>query len=373
MKQNATVLSQRTRVALRAGRHARATAGYCSLLVFAGLGLLGAGPDALAQAAGVALPTTTLPVLRGVVAGQVVVNAPVRGAMPSQMTIDQASRRAIIDWRSFNIGSDAEVLFRHEKGSASSTLNRIYDANPSVIQGRLTSVGPDGVDKLPTPGGQILLINQNGILFDRGSQVNTQSLLASTLNLSMSNLQFCGGDLFACNAGSAITFGGLTTPAFEGGYDDSGNPLPTRLGGQRPGTIGIGSSGPVAAAAPVIKSGAGGSIVLIASRIDHNAGLIASPDGQVVLAAGNKVYLGLSEDSADITLRGFRVEVEAAKDGPDLNLTNLVRNAGEITADRGNVTLAALAINQEGRISAKTAVQRNGSIFLTARDRKSVV
>jgi filamentous hemagglutinin len=355
--------------ALRASRHTRATAGYCSLLVFAGLGLLGAGSAALAQAAGAALPPNTLPVLRGVVAGQAVVNAPVRGATPSQMTIDQASRRAIIDWRSFNIGSDAEVLFRHEQGSAASTLNRIYDANPSVIQGRLTSVGPVGADKLPTPGGQVLLINQNGILFDRGSQVNTQSLLASTLNLSMSNLQFCGGDLLACNTGAALTFGGLSTPAFEGGYDELGNTLPNRLGGQRAGTIGIGSFGPSAAAAPVIKAGAGGSIVLIASRIDHNAGLIASPDGQVVLAAGNKAYLGLSEDSADITLRGFRVEVEAAKDGPDLNLTNLVRNAGEITADRGNVTLAALAINQEGRISAKTAVQRNGSIYLTARTR----
>lgn len=110
MKRTAFALSPRLRASLRAGHHARATAGYCSLVVFAGLGLLGAGSSAMAQAAGTVLPASTLPVLRGVVAGQVVVNAPVRGATQPQMTIDQASRRAIIDWRSFNIGSDAEVL-----------------------------------------------------------------------------------------------------------------------------------------------------------------------------------------------------------------------------------------------------------------------
>ncbi len=347
---------------------ARAASACCGAVLLAGLGLSALPGVARAQGAGGALPPATLPQLRlnGVVAGQAIVNAPAPGAAVPRLTIDQASQRAILDWRSFDIGRDAEVLFRHTQGSVASTLNRIYDANPSVIQGRLRSEGPV-VDGKPTAGGQLILINQNGILFDRGSQVNTQALLASTLNLALSNSQFCGGNLVACNSGAPLTVGGLTSPAFSGGYDEQGNPLPTRPDGTRPGNIGIGSFGPAGAAAPLIQAGAGGSVLMVASRIDHDGGLIASPDGQVVLAAGSKAYLAVNSDTSDITLRGLVVEVEAHKDGAGLNLTNLVRNAGDITADRGNVTLVALAVNQEGRVSARTAVQRNGSIYLRAR------
>ena len=321
---------------------------------------------ALAQGVGGTLPPATLPQLRGIVAGQIVVNAPAPGAALPLMTINQSSLRAVLDWRSFNIGSAAEVLFQHEQGSLASTLNRIFDANPSVIQGRLRSVGPT-VDGKATPGGQVLLINQNGILFDRGARVDTQALLASTLNLAMNNSQFCGGNLVLCNSGAPLTQGGLVSPAFAGGYDDAGNALALRPDGRRPGNIGIGSFGPASAAAPQIVAGNGGSVVMVASRIDHDAGLIASPDGQVVLAAGSKAYLAVNTDNSDLTLRGLVVEVEAHKEGTGLNLTNLVRNAGEITADRGNITIAALAINQDGRVSAKTAVQRNGSVYLSAR------
>ena len=332
----------------------------------AGLAWAGLPLPAVAQGAGGTLPANTLPVLRGVVGGVAVVNAPAPGAASPRMTIDQASQRAILDWRSFNIGRDAEVVFNHQWGSVASTLNRIYDADPSVIEGRLRSTGPS-VNGKATAGGQVILINQNGIMFNRGAQVDTQALIASTLNLTLSNSQFCGGNVLACSSGTALTAGNLSTPAFAGGYDQDGNPLPTRPGGLRPGNIGIGSFGPTSAAAPRIDSGSGGSVVLLASRIDNDAGKISSPDGQVVLAAGSKAYLAISDNSADITLRGFVVEVEAHQDGPGLNLTNLVRNAGDISADRGNVTLAALAVNQEGRVSAKTAVQRNGSVYLTAR------
>jgi len=325
----------------------------CSLLVLAGLGLLGLALPHLAQAQsrGGPLAAGTVPVLRGLVSGQAVVNAPVRGAERSLLTIDQTSQRAILDWRSFDISSDSEVLFRHP-GSTASTLNRIYSADPSVIQGRLSSTGPL-VDGRATAGGQVILINQNGILFDRGAQVNTQSLVASTLNLD--NERFLSG---------VLTGGGLTTPAFEGGYDDAGNTL---TGAVPAGHIGIGLGGAADAPAPRLQANAGGSIMVFAPRIDNAGGIISAPDGQVILAAGSKAYLALNGDANDITLRGFLVEVEAVPDGPGVNLSNLIRNAGDISADRGNVSLAALAVNQEGRISAKTAVQSNGSIFLAAR------
>jgi filamentous hemagglutinin len=326
-----------------------------SRAVLAGLGLLALSlpHSAWAQGAGGVLPANTVPVLRGVVSGAVV-GPVVTTATGSKLTIEQSAQRAILDWRSFDIGSGSEVLFR-QSGPGASALNRIYGNSPSVIQGKLSSTGPT-VDGKASPGGQILLINQNGILFDRGSQVNVGALVASTLNIS--NARFLAGPL---------TQGALKTAAFEGGYDDKGETLATRPDGTRPGVIGIGTFGSAGAAAAQLTSDTSGSIILIAPRIDNQGGVISTPDGQVILAAGNKVYLAQNEDGNDITLRGLRVEVEAVKDGPALNLSNLIRNAGDISADRGNVTLAALAVNQEGRISAKTAVQSNGSIYLQAR------
>lgn len=332
-------------------RHAARWQNSCSAWVLAGLGLLGLSlPTASqAQAAGTVLPARTLPVPRAVVGGRAVITTPAAGARPV-LTVDQATQRAIIDWKSFNISRDSEVIFR-QPNSTASALNRIYSADPSIIQGKLTA------------NGQVLLINQNGILFDRGAQINTQSLIAATLNLKMSNADFM--------AGQPLSKGGLNTPAFEGAYDDSGAFMALRADGSLPAKVGIGEHGPADAAAPIINANAGGAIMVFAPSINNQSSLISSPDGQVILAAGAKAYLALNDDPNDLILRGYRVEVEAAADGPGVNLSSLIRNAGSISVDRGNVTLAALAINQEGRISAKTAVQTNGSIYLKARTKDS--
>ena len=58
--------------------------------------------------------------------------------------------------------------------------------------------------------------------------------------------------------------------------------------------------------------------------------------------------------------------VQVTADGAPLNLSSVISNSGSISADRGNVTLAGLAINQSGRISASTAMLTNGSIYLQA-------
>ncbi|OYU00188.1 MAG: hypothetical protein CFE40_02425 [Burkholderiales bacterium PBB1] len=313
-----------------------------SLTVLAALGVL---LHSTVSRSAPPLPPATLPQLRGVVSGQALISSTVPGAARPRLTVNQATQRAIIDWKSFNIGSASEVQFIQPNASASA-LNRIYDASPSVIQGKLTA------------NGQVLLINQNGILFDRGSQVNVQSLVASSLNIT--NQRFLSG---------VLTGGGLSAAAFAGGYDADGNSLPARPDGSISGAIVLGSGGAAEAAVPSLTANAGGSILLFGPAIDNQGGIIKAPDGQVILAAGQRVYLALNADVNDITLRGFLVEVEAAPAGSGVNLTNLIRNAGTIGADRGNVSLAALAVNQQGRISAKTAVQSNGSIYLTARAR----
>jgi filamentous hemagglutinin family protein len=85
------------------------------------------------------------------------------GGMPSvagnAMTINTPSRTLGLNWDRFDIGSDASVTF-NQPDAASRVLNRIWSADPSVIMGRLNA------------NGEIYLINQNGILFGNGSQVN---------------------------------------------------------------------------------------------------------------------------------------------------------------------------------------------------------
>jgi filamentous hemagglutinin family protein len=232
----------------------------------------------------------------------------------NQLTIDQAAGKAIIDWQTFNIGSQAAVQF-NQPTSASTALNRIHDASASAIFGKLNA------------NGNIYLINNNGILFGNGAQVNTHGLVASTLNIDGN--QFVNGTL-----GGAIANG---QAAFEGGT--------------------------AANAAVVVDNGAkittdsGGQVLVFAPSVE-NRGDIETPDGQTLLAASkDRVYLVNSD--ADSDLRGLLVEVATGGD---------VKNVGNIVAERGNITLLGLAVNQEGRVRATTSVDLNGSVRLIARD-----
>lgn len=303
-----------TRPALR---HLPRTA--ASLLVLIGCGAL--QPAALAAPPGTILPPGTVPQLRGVVSGAVVVNAPVPTPTGQLLNINQFAPRVVIDWNSFNIGSGSEVRFNQPDSSAAA-LNRIYDRDPSIIQGRLTA------------NGQVYLLNQNGILFDRGSQVNVNTLIASTLNITQE--RFLSGII-----------GGA---AFDGATPGS--------------EIRVGTHGPSDQAAQLVSQ-PGGAIMLFAPKVTvDSGGIIRAPDGQVILAAGNRVFL--QNVAGDFSLRGLRVEINA--DSGPVNLTSLIQNLGDISSDRGNVTMVGLAINQMNRVSASSAVLTNGSIYLKARE-----
>ena len=81
---------------------------------------------------------------------------------------------AIIYWQSFNIGAGNTTRFIQQTAS-SNVLNRVVDANPSVILGSLTS------------NGNVFLINPNGIIFGAGARVDVGGLTASTFSLSDAN------------------------------------------------------------------------------------------------------------------------------------------------------------------------------------------
>lgn len=229
------------------------------------------------------------------------------------MRITQESDKAILNWASFNIGQGQQVQFAQPSSSAVA-LNRIHQADPSRIDGQLTA------------NGQIYLINQNGIVFGSGAQVNVNALTASTLDVD---------DKVFTDTGLARVLQVQGDAAFK-------------------------AKGPMGAIrieqGAELKSADGGRIMIFAPVID-NAGKIETPDGQAVLAAAKeKVYLATSDDP---NLRGLLVEVAG---GGDLT------NSGSVSAARGNVSMLGFAINQNGVVSASTSVRVNGSIRLLARE-----
>jgi filamentous hemagglutinin family protein len=235
----------------------------------------------------------------------------------NNMTIDQSTAKAILNWESFNIGKDGKVRF-NQPSVNSTALNVIKDASATQIFGQLSA------------NGNIYLVNSNGILFGEGAQVNVHGLVASTLNIDTG--EFIDSSLpGSINSGKAALEGGSAEHAM----------------------IIVGKDAR-------IVTDEGGQVLIFAPNI-LNAGEIITPGGQTILAAGrDKVYLAASDNNPD--LRGLLVEVDSGGN---------VANVGKIVAERGNITLLGLAVNQGegGVLRATTSVDVNGSIRLLARDK----
>lgn len=251
------------------------------------------------------------------------------------LNIQQTTNNATLNWAQFNISADGVVNFQQPSASATA-INRIYQNDPSRIFGALNA------------NGRVYLLNRNGVLFGNGAKVNVAGLVASSLDLTEDALR--NGIAGAAAQGS---------PAFAS-YVEAGTTLAS--GDVR---IEQGAS---------ISTSDGGQVLIFAPNI-VNEGNISTPGGQTLLAAGSPVYLITSPDK---NLRGLLVEVgvggtvtngNAAMNEGNTDPTKLV---GQIVAERGNVTLAGLAVNQTGRVSATTTVREGGSIRLQARDGASV-
>ena len=304
----------------------------------------------------------------------------------NRMTVTQSTDRALIDWDSFNIGKNNSVEFK-QPGQDSVALNRIYQQSPTKIFGSLKA------------NGNIWLFNPNGIFFGKDSQVNVRGLIASALEFNgLDENNFADADLFgAINEGKPF----LTNARLlaDGSSYCVGDDCSIALDSDPSNVIcdGQASCNDIAAqsiiqggeavtctgsdcrqALPriIIQQGAniatepGGSLLMAAPEVINEGSLRAGDGGQAVLA-GSKgdVYLAVtSKDSKN--LRGFIVEVDSGSDHPE---GGSVVNAGDITANLGNVTLVAKEIVQAGKLRSSTAVDVNGSIRLLARDGGNVL
>lgn len=252
----------------------------------------------------------------------------------NQAFINQVGNKAILNWERFNVGAGKTVQFGQVNnltdnvfvpGASFTSLNRIWDYNPSLIAGSITQAAGQKAN--------VILVNTNGIAFMGGSQVNLASFTASTLNMA---------DKYILNG----LLGDNTNPQFEMALD----------GTEARGFIQVFEGAKISADSQ-------GRVMLIAPNV-VNAGTIEAPDGQVILAAGTRAFLR-SDDSADLNVRGLLVEVDSSADASKLgNATN----TGAIAAARGNVTMVGYAVNQMGLARATSSVVANGSVYLMAKD-----
>lgn len=231
-------------------------------------------------------------------------NAAIISATPTVTTIQQSAPQAIANWLKFNLAAGHTLNIEQQANWA--MLHRIHDSDPSIIAGTINAAGNN------------YFLNGNGIIFAKGAQLNMGSIWALTAN-NMTDTLFTQG--FINNlAGETFSNNGGFIRVEEGAH---------------------------------LNAATGGKVVLFAEDVE-NKGLITTPEGQTILAAGKKVYLK-SQDG----LAGMLVEVDSG---------GTATNLGEIVARQGNVSLVGLAVNQQGRITASTSVRANGSIQLLARD-----
>ncbi|HSH06904.1 MAG TPA: filamentous hemagglutinin N-terminal domain-containing protein, partial [Burkholderiales bacterium] len=200
------------------------------------------------------------------------------------------SANAIINWQSFSIGANEATRFI-QPSQLSAVLNRVVGAGGSIPQSVLQGV--------LSSNGHVFLLNPSGIIIGAGARIDVAGLVASSLDLS--NEDFLAGRL-------------------------KFNEVPGAGAVQNAGTI---------------DTGPGGRVYLVGATVE-NSGIIRSPEGDVVLAAGKSIEL-VSETSPHVSVR-VSADAEEAK------------NLGTIIADSGRIGIHGAIVTQGGVAEASGAV-----------------
>lgn len=232
--------------------------------------------------------------------GPQVVSGAASFATPDARTLNVTnSPGTVIHWQGFSIGA-GEVTRFIQQSSSSAVLNRVVGPDISQLHGQLLS------------NGRVFLINPAGIIIGPGALIDTAGFVASTLN--MLDADFITGKL-----------------KFQG---DSSSGSIINQGW--------------------IRTGYGGHVILVAPRIE-NSGLIHTPGGELILAAGQKLTI------SSLDHEGVRFEVQAPADS--------VLNIGKLLADGGAVGVFAGTLRHSGEIRANALVyDEAGRVILRAQN-----
>ncbi|MFZ4540429.1 MAG: LamG-like jellyroll fold domain-containing protein [Rickettsiales bacterium] len=235
-------------------------------------------------------------------------------ASGNKLDIHQTTDRAVIDWRSFDVGMGEHTQF-YQPNSGSIAVNRIGSGSPSVIAGQLSA------------NGKVVIVNPNGVMFTGTSVVDVGGLVATSSNISNENVM-AGGKL-------------ELTP--------SANPNAVVVNN---GSITVADAGLVGFVAPHVV----------------NNGVITAKLGKVHLASG---------DSATVDFYGDGLINLAVSDGVQSQLvsnTGVISASGgtiALTAAAGREVVNSV-INVEGILEARSIGEQNGEIIISAEGSNAV-
>jgi filamentous hemagglutinin family protein len=242
-----------------------------------------------------------------VVAGVVAGDLTVKDISATHTQYIHTANVNIVDFYKFGVmkGHQLDVVMP----DAGRALYRVIGNSRSEINGTLNS------------NGSLFLVNQNGILFGKGAEVNVGNIVASTLNIS--NEAFLQGNFK------------FTAENMAGNIENRG----------------------------VIKAQGEGYIVMLGKKVVNSGTLVASR-GSVVLASAKEAVLDFYGNG----LVRANLTGQAAE--------GLVKNSGLIQANGGLVQMAtnarSAAINISGIVEANQLVERDGVIRLEGGDNSKV-
>lgn len=242
-----------------------------------------------------------------VVAGVVAGDLTVKDVSATHTQYIHTANVNIVDFYKFGVmkGHQLDVIMP----DAGRALYRVIGNSRSEINGTLNS------------NGSLFLVNQNGILFGKGAEVNVGNIVASTLNIT--NEAFLQGNYK------------FTAENMAGNIENRG----------------------------LIKTQGEGYIVMLGKKV-VNSGTLVANKGSVVLASAKEAVLDFYGNGlvrANLTAQAVE---------------GLVKNSGLIQANGGLVQLAtnarSAAINVSGIIEANQLVERDGVIRLEGGDNAKV-
>ena len=164
-----------------------------------------------------------------------------------------ASDNAIINYSKFDIARPEIVRFI-QPGIEASVLNRIQSANPTMIDGTLLA------------NGSVFFVNPAGVIIGNGARINVNRLVASALDITNSDF-LNGNDRFAGGYGPVINRGNITAE----------------------------------------------QVAMIGREI-VNSGTINCPAGYVVMASGDRVFLGEPHSDVMVEIEGDELPEDRARE-----------------------------------------------------------
>jgi len=268
--------------------------------------------------------------------GKVTAGAAVITQSGNTMNINQSSQRAVINWNSFDVGSQATVNFNQPNAQAA-TLNYVNSASKSMINGAVNA------------NGQVIFVNNNGVVFGKGAQVNVGGMVATTMNTSAKEFM-----------------DGKDIQTYEGGN----------------------SNGKIINKGNITGNNINSYIALMAPQVKNTGVITATLGGNnaVALAAGQKVTLTFSSNqlvsvSVDASVVNALISnkllinvgngqvIIAANSAQDL-MGSVIKNTGTVSASGistagGKISLVADTVNQSGTVSANSETANAGQVVIS--------